>query len=136
MVYSALRPGALSLAACAMVVADHAPVAAQSAVWDATLSNSHWYVPVPQLLAYAAPKTGFSSPIPIGDQTLWSLGPAANGSFTGTSTAQLSIGPKLVTDNSTIQGLSPAPGRSRWCSRRPRVALRLSGSARCGLSTA
>src|SRR3954447_8667233 len=111
MVYSALRPGALSLAACAMVVAGHAPVAAQSAVWDATLSNSHWYVPVPQLLAYAAPKTGFSNPLPIGDQTLWTLGVANNGAFTGTSTAKLAIGPAVVTDNSTIQGLVTPAGQ-------------------------
>jgi hypothetical protein len=47
-----------------------APAAAQSAIWDATISNTHWYVPVPQLLAYAAPKTGFTNPIPIGDPDL------------------------------------------------------------------
>ncbi|MBR0958461.1 autotransporter outer membrane beta-barrel domain-containing protein [Bradyrhizobium japonicum] len=84
---------------------------AQSAVWDSTLSNTNWYVPTPQLLAYAAPRTGFSNPIPIGDQTLWSLATATNGSFTGTSVAQLKIGPALLTDTSTIQGFVTTSGQ-------------------------
>ena len=40
----------------------------------------------------------------IGDQTLWTLGTSTNGVFTGTSSAQLAIGPLLTTSNSTIQG--------------------------------
>jgi outer membrane autotransporter protein len=87
------------------------PAAAQSAIWDATISNTHWYVPVPQLLAYASPTTGFANPIPIGDQTLWSLGVAKNGAFTGTSTAQLKIGAMLLTDNSTAQGFVTNSGQ-------------------------
>jgi outer membrane autotransporter protein len=84
---------------------------AQSTVWDATISNTNWYVPVPQLLAYAAPSTGFSNPIPIGDQTLWSLGVATNGSFTGTSSAQLAIGSTISTSNTTIQGFVTTSGQ-------------------------
>ena len=87
------------------------PAFAQSAIWDAALSNSHWYVPVPQLLAYAAPATGFSNPIAIGDQTLWSLGTATNGAFTGFSSAQLAIGPAAHTENSTIQGFVTTSGQ-------------------------
>jgi outer membrane autotransporter protein len=68
-------------------------------------------VPVPQLLAYAAPKTGFSNPIPIGDQTLWSLGVSTNGAFTGTSTAKLAIGPVVQTENSSIQGFVTTSGQ-------------------------
>ena len=87
------------------------PAFAQSAIWDAALSNSYWYVPVPQLLAYAAPKTGFSNPIAIGDQTLWSLGTATNGAFTGFSSAQLAIGPASHIENSTIQGFVTTSGQ-------------------------
>jgi outer membrane autotransporter protein len=94
-----------------MVAGGGVPAAAQSAIWDTTLSNTHWYVPVPQLLAYAAPRTGFSNPVPIGDQTLWSLGAATNGAFAGTSTAQLSIGTNLATENSTIQGFVTTAGQ-------------------------
>ena len=111
MVYWLLRPGALTFAACAMAAGIAAPAAAQSAIWDATISNTHWYVPVPQLLAYAAPKTGFSNPIPIGDQTLWSLGVSTNGAFTGTSTAKLAIGPVVQTENSSIQGFVTTSGQ-------------------------
>lgn len=88
-----------------------APVRAQSTVWDATISNTNWYVPTAQLLAYMSPKTGFTNPIPIGDQTLWTLGTATNGSFTGTSVAQLRIGPALLTDTSTIQGFVTTSGQ-------------------------
>ncbi|GLH77747.1 hypothetical protein SSBR45G_26550 [Bradyrhizobium sp. SSBR45G] len=84
---------------------------AQSSVWDSTISNTNWYVPAAQLLAYMAPKTGFANPIPIGDQTLWTLGTATNGSFTGTSVAQLRIGAAVLTDSSTIQGFVTTSGQ-------------------------
>jgi len=106
-----LRPWILSLAGCVLMSGSGSPAVAQSTIWDSTLTNTHWYVPVPQLLAYAAPKTGFSNPIPIGDQTLWTLGVASNGAFTGTSTAKLAIGPAVVTDNSTIQGFVTPAGQ-------------------------
>ncbi|MGJ4951080.1 autotransporter outer membrane beta-barrel domain-containing protein [Bradyrhizobium sp. HKCCYLS20291] len=87
------------------------PARAQSTLWDSTISNTHWYVPTAQLLAYISPKTGFTNPIAIGDQTLWTLGTAINGSFTGTSVAQLRIGPSLLTDTSTIQGFVTPGGQ-------------------------
>lgn len=94
-----------------MMLCGGSRVLAQSTVWDSTLSNTNWYVLTAQLLAYAAPRSGFSSPIPIGDQTLWSLASATNGSFTGTSVAQLKIGHALLTDNSTIQGFVTTAGQ-------------------------
>ena len=100
----------LSLVACVLIAGSVTPASAQSTIWDSTLTNTHWYVPVPQLLAYAAPKTGFANPLPIGDQTLWTLGVASNGAFTGTSTARLAIGPTIVTDNSSIQGFVTPSG--------------------------
>lgn len=99
------------MAVAAIMASVGNPAFAQSAIWDATLSNSNWYVPAPQLLAYAAPATGFSNPIPIGDQTLWQLGPATNGAFTGASSAQLAIGPALRVENSTIQGFVATSGQ-------------------------
>ena len=88
------------------------PAAAQLAsTWDGVISNSNWYVPVPQLLAYASPNTSFANPIPIGDQTLWTLGTSTNGVFTGTSFATLAIGPALNTSTSTIQGTVTPSGQ-------------------------
>ncbi len=106
-----IRSHLLTSAASLLMTSVGGPAFAQSAIWDAALSNSHWYVPVPQLLAYAAPATGFSNPIAIGDQTLWSLGAATNGAFTGFSSAQLAIGPASHTENSTIQGFVATSGQ-------------------------
>ncbi len=90
-----------------------APAFAQTPVWDATISNSNWYVPLPHLLAYAAPSTSFANPIPIGDQTLWVLGPSTNGAFTGTSHAELAIGPITSASDTTIQGFVTTAGQIR-----------------------
>ncbi|MGY3449317.1 hypothetical protein [Bradyrhizobium sp. USDA 4353] len=109
-----LHPKTCAVALCvagATYVSAATPVRAQSNVWDSTISNTSWYVPTAQLLAYMSPKTGFSNPIPIGDQTLWTLGTATNGAFTGTSVAQLRIGPALLTDTSTIQGFVTPRGQ-------------------------
>lgn len=111
MVHAMCRASALVFVAGAMLLCGGSRALAQSTVWDSTLSNTNWYVPTAQLLAYAAPRTGFSNPIPIGDQTLWSLASATNGSFTGTSVAQLKIGPALLTDTSTIQGFVNTAGQ-------------------------
>lgn len=82
---------------------------AQSSRWDAALSNSNWYVPTPQLLAYASPRTGFIQPLPIGDQTLWALGRSVNGSFGGLSTANLAIGGTTTVSQTVMQGtVTPA----------------------------
>ncbi|WP_371348733.1 autotransporter outer membrane beta-barrel domain-containing protein [Ancylobacter sp. IITR112] len=86
-----------------------APAAQAQSVWDPLLSNSNWYVTVPQMLAYAAPDTSFANPLPIGDQTLWALGTSTDGVFTGTSTGTLAIGPIVSTSELTIQGtVTPA----------------------------
>ncbi|MGJ5040523.1 MULTISPECIES: autotransporter outer membrane beta-barrel domain-containing protein [unclassified Bradyrhizobium] len=111
-----LRSKARVIALCAMtgialVAGGAGPAQAQSSVWDSTISNTSWYVPTAQLLAYMSPKTGFSNPVPIGDQTLWTLGTASNGAFTGTSVAQLRIGLALLTDTSTIQGFVTTSGQ-------------------------
>lgn len=77
---------------------------AGAASWDGLISNSHWYVPLPGLLGYAVTRSDFSNPVPLGDQTLWSLGPSVDGVFGGTSTATIQLGPRILTDQSTING--------------------------------
>jgi hypothetical protein len=64
------RVRVLRLASCAVLSGASMPARAQSAIWDAAISNTHWYGPVPQLLAYASPAASFANPISIGDQTL------------------------------------------------------------------
>lgn len=86
---------------------------ARAGNWDSIIANTHWYVPVPQLLAYASPRTGFTDPIPIGDQTLWSLDDSTDGVFTGTSTAQLAIGPIVSASDTTIEGVVTPDGQIR-----------------------
>ena len=86
-------------------------VLAQSSVWDSTISNTSWYVPVPQLLAYMSPSTGFNNPLPIGDQTLWTLGTSVNGIFSGTSNASLAIGPAITHSTSSMQGTVTTNGK-------------------------
>jgi outer membrane autotransporter protein len=106
-----LRRLLAGLASSGLVLGFCGGARAQSTVWDSTISNSHWYVPVPQLLAYASSNTSFSNPVPIGDQTLWSLGVATNGAFSGLSSAQLAIGPVLTTSDSAIQGFVNSAGQ-------------------------
>ena len=103
----------LPIACCVFLLFSGRSAAAQSSLWDATISNTNWYVPDDQLLAYASPNTSFANPIAIGDQTLWALGVSTNGVFTGTSTANLKLGPASVTSISTMQGLVTPAGQIR-----------------------
>ena len=89
------------------------PALAQAGRWDSLLSDSHWYVPVPQLLAYGSPSTSFARPFPMGDQTTWSFGTAVNGVFTGTTTASLAIGPVVSTSDSVVRGIVTESGQAR-----------------------
>jgi hypothetical protein len=71
----------------AVAVAISASASASS--WDRLLSNSYWYVPKENLLAYMTGTDSFIAPPPIvlWDQTLWSLGTAVDGRFTGSAQA-------------------------------------------------
>ena len=86
---------------------------AQDSKWDALLSNSHWYVPVPGLIAYAASNQSFTNPppTPIGDQTLWALGTATNGVFSGQSQAVLYMGGIATNTTTSMQGLVTSAGQ-------------------------
>lgn len=90
---------AASVLALSLTAAMGSTARAQS-IWDPVLTNSNWYVTVPQLLAYAAPPDNFANPLPIGDQTLWAIGTSTNGVFSGTSSGTLVIGP--ITSISTL----------------------------------
>jgi autotransporter-associated beta strand protein len=89
-------------------------VRAQDSRWDALLSNSYWYVPVPNLIAYAASDKSFNTPppTPIGDQTLWALGTATNGVFTGQSTESFDLSGKITNSSRTLQGVVSPSGQS------------------------
>lgn len=101
---------ASAAAVCCAGLCNVGTARAQS-VWDPVISNTHWYVTVPQMLAYAAPSTSFANPIPIGDQTLWALGTSVNGSFTGTSSGTLAIGPITSVSDMNVQGLVTPDGQ-------------------------
>jgi autotransporter-associated beta strand protein len=75
---------------------------AQGTIWDVTLSNSNWYVPLPYLISYASNNRSFVVPGPtaLGDQTLWAIGTATHGVFAGSSSTALSNG--LITSSSAM----------------------------------
>jgi hypothetical protein len=83
---------------------------------DALLSNSHWYVPQENLLAYMSSSTSFTTPPPISlwDQTLWSLGTATDGRFTGSAQVTLYVSPEVsFTSSDSILGLATEVGQIR-----------------------
>lgn len=83
--------------------------------WDALLSNSHWYVPQENLLSYMTSSTNFTTPPPLvlWDQTLWSLGTAVDGLFSGSSQANF-FSPELSFSNTaSIVGLATESGQIR-----------------------
>lgn len=92
---------------------------AQSTTWDSMLSNSYWYVPQENLLAYMTSGTNFTDPTPMAgsDQTLWSLGTATNGTFTGTAvgTFRPSGFPLVAISNTTdiVSGIVTDAGQIR-----------------------
>ncbi|MGD9883642.1 MAG: autotransporter domain-containing protein [Reyranella sp.] len=86
---------------------------AQGSRWDALLTNSNWYVPVPNLIAYASSTRSFTTPPPtaIGDQTLWALGTATHGVFTGQSTATFYNAGQSSTSSQAMQGVVTTSGQ-------------------------
>ncbi len=89
------------------------PSMAQSTRWDEVMSNSDWYVPAANLLAYITPKTDLSDTTAVGDQTIWALGTTTNGVFTGTSNATLQIGGLQINSTSDMNGLITDAGQVR-----------------------
>jgi len=102
---------AVLAAVCWLSGVDHAR--AQSTQWDALFSNTQWYVPMQNMLAYSASGTDLSDAIPIADQTIWSLGEVVNGQFTGTSEAEFKIGPTTFTSSNSMDGVVTDSGQVR-----------------------
>jgi hypothetical protein len=99
----------------AAAVSTGGTASAQDTRWDALLSNSNWYVPIPGLVAYASSNSSLTiNPFPIGDQTLWALSTATNGVFSGQSLVSFAIG-GLVTPpgTSSMQGIVTESGQIR-----------------------
>lgn len=109
---TAVRVAALAVAG---LVSLAAPASAQVTRWDALLSNTNWYVPVPYLVAYESGNRSLTSnPIPIGDQTLWALGSVNQGVFSGQSVASFAIGSTVTApSSSSMQGIVTESGQIR-----------------------
>lgn len=87
------------------------PAAAQSTAWDGIWSNSSWYVPVPNLIAYTSNSQDLTQVVPTGDQTLWTIGTSDHGHFTGVSNATLSIGSFESFSKTNMQGFVSTAGQ-------------------------
>lgn len=105
----ALRTSGSLLAACLATLP--LPADAQSTVWDEVWTNSSWYVPVPNLIAYQSGSQSFARVVPIGDQTLWSIGTSDHGHFTGTSQATLSLGSFESFSSTNMEGVVTTAGQ-------------------------
>lgn len=86
---------------------------AQSSSWDSLLSNSKWYVPAENLLAYLTSTTDLTDNVAAADQTIWELGSSSNGVFTGTSTATMQSGPLTISSTTTMNGIVTDSGQIR-----------------------
>lgn len=85
----------------------------QSTTWDSLLSNSQWYVPGDNLRSYIASGTNLADNTAVVDQTLWTLGVATNGVFTGTSTTDLKEGVLVISSTRSMNGLVTTEGQIR-----------------------
>ncbi|MFO7630564.1 MAG: hypothetical protein R6W06_13845 [Prochlorococcaceae cyanobacterium] len=82
--------------------------------WDALLNESTWYVPAANLLAYRLDSTNPTTPIPAADQTIWSIGTAEGGQFTGQSIAKIVDATGAVTTSlTTMNGRVTERGQVR-----------------------
>jgi PEP-CTERM putative exosortase interaction domain len=77
------------------------------------LADTQWYVPAANLLAYLTPGSDLSTPIPIGDQTLWNITSASGGTFTGESSATLTILGQDTVSTSSMSGIVTPEGQVR-----------------------
>lgn len=77
------------------------------------LAGTQWYVPAANLLAYVAPGTDLSSPLPLRDQTLWNITAASGGTFTGQSTATLTLLGSDSVSTAAMSGIVTPGGQVR-----------------------
>ena len=82
--------------------------------WDDLLSDSTWYVPAANLLAYKLDSSSPEVPIPAADQTIWSIGKATGGRFNGKSLAKIVDATGTVTQSpTTMDGVVTERGQVR-----------------------
>lgn len=105
--------GSRVLAAAALSICALPEARSQSTDWDSVFSNTQWYVPTQNILAYSASATDLSDAIPIADQTIWSLGEVVNGQFTGSSSAEFKIGGTTYTSSNSMNGIVTDSGQVR-----------------------
>lgn len=86
---------------------------AQSTTWDSLITDTLWYVPAENLLAYVATGSNFANPQAAADQTIWNIGDCVNGVFSGTSTAEFKIGPVSFSSTTTMNGVVTDAGQVR-----------------------
>jgi len=85
---------------------------AQSTTWDSLLTGSQWYVPAENLLSYLTQTPSLNNPTPAADQTIWTLGIATSGTFSGTSVATFQEGSNpIFTSTTTMNGVATDSGQ-------------------------
>jgi hypothetical protein len=101
------------LCLCFLALVLSSTLHAQSTTWDSLLSNSQWYVPAENLLAYLTTTSDLTDVTPAADQTIWQLGTATNGVFTGTSVATMQAGAFTFSSTSSMNGIVMDSGQVR-----------------------
>jgi hypothetical protein len=81
--------------------------------WDSLLTDSQWYVPSANLLAYLVPGSDLSDVQAAADQTVWELSTSVNGVFSGTSTATIRAGLLEINSTTSMNGLVTESGQVR-----------------------
>lgn len=80
---------------------------------DDLMTDSEWYVPSANLLAYLSSTSSLANPVPVADQTLWDIGDCIDGVFTGSSTATFKLGSIESTSNTSMNGIITPSGQLR-----------------------
>ena len=104
------------LFACVVAIVLATPATSLCGTWDSLLTNSKWYVPEENLLAYMGGGSSFTSPPPtvLWDQTLWALGTSVDGRFSGSSQATFYVSPAVsFSSTSSILGIATEIGQIR-----------------------
>ncbi len=82
--------------------------------WDALLEDSIWYVPAANLLAYRLDSDSPDEPMPAADQTIWSIGDAEGGRFSGESVAKIvDASGEVSRSRASMEGVVTRGGQAR-----------------------
>lgn len=81
--------------------------------WDDLITDSQWYVPSANLLAYLSSTSSLANPVPVADQTLWDIGDCTDGIFTGTSNTTFKLGSVESSSSASMSGIVTPGGQVR-----------------------